>query len=125
MGGKNSVLKLKKYIFPYLLYKTTPKNTWASSLSPILRKMEEIVPPPYLYQPQTLVTLVNLTRLYLTSAPTQGPSPPQRTAASLDPWSPVAEAQGKHTAQAPHASHATQAHPAPNAPPASLASPAH
>lgn len=27
-------------------------------------------------------------------AQAQGPSPPQRTAASLDPWSPVAEAQG-------------------------------
>ena len=28
-----------------LIHKTTPKNTWGSSVSPMLRKMEELVPP--------------------------------------------------------------------------------
>ena len=33
-------------IFSIFIYKTTPKNTWGSNLFQILRKMEELVPPP-------------------------------------------------------------------------------
>ena len=44
-GGKNSVLKFLKLI-SFLIHKTTPETTWGSNVSPMLRKMEELVPPP-------------------------------------------------------------------------------
>ena len=46
LGGKNSVLNFFLKIFPCLLYKATPKNTWALSLSQILRKNGRNSPPP-------------------------------------------------------------------------------
>ena len=44
-GGTNLVLKIKMNIFLVLIYKTTPKNTWGSSLFQMLRKIGEFVPP--------------------------------------------------------------------------------
>ena len=44
--GKNSVLEfffLNNFI---LMHKTTPKNIRGSNVSPVLRKMEKLVPPP-------------------------------------------------------------------------------
>ena len=32
-------------IILFLIHKTTPKNTWGSNVSPMLRKREELVPP--------------------------------------------------------------------------------
>ena len=37
-------------IISFLIHKTTPKNTWGSNVFPMLRKMEELVPPPLLIQ---------------------------------------------------------------------------
>ena len=41
---KFSLEKKKKTIF---IYKTTPRNIWGSNLFPLLRKIEELVLPPY------------------------------------------------------------------------------
>ena len=46
VGGVKIQFWIFFFIISFLIHKTTPKNTWGSSVSPMLRKMEELVPPP-------------------------------------------------------------------------------